>query len=299
MISLLMPHAAGQASAAAAGPPLSKIDIYAGYSYFTPFESYVDNIPYVTVPYGATGSMSAYFTRNLGVQLEGNYAPNSSNDNNCVYTAQAGPIFRVQKGRFVPFAHALGGAAIVGGPRNQNCGTWGYGVTGGLGLDIILPFFHDHIAFRPIQADFLWSKVDYGPVTATGQYGGDNQIYAIRGSAGFVYRIGDMHPADLVSPTFNCTVDPGNPLPGDPVTLTASTMDINPKHKPRYLWECDRRQGRGRRRHGRNRHGEPRAGHVCGHGQAGRRRQRASGRLLHDQLYGARVRAAYADLHGG
>jgi hypothetical protein len=233
----LAPAARAQAAAAASsGPALSRVDIFGGYTYFSPYASTVDYIPYAKIKYGAVGSVSGYFGRTFGLQLEGQDSPNGPSDNNCAYTAQAGPIARFQKGRFVPFAHALGGAAIVGGPRGQLCNTWGYGVTGGLGLDIILPIFHDHIALRPIQADFMWSKVNYGPVTANGFYGGDNQIYAVRGSAGIVFRLGNLKPESAVIPPFNCSADPGNPFPGDPVTISSSVIDVNPKHHPTYIW---------------------------------------------------------------
>ena len=54
------------------------------------------------------------------------------------------------------------GGAKVGGPVFQPC-TWGWGVTAGVGVDYILPAFNNHLAIRPIQADFDYSHVDYGP----------------------------------------------------------------------------------------------------------------------------------------
>ena len=227
----------GQAApAASTGPSLSRVDIFGGYAYFSPFTSDIANVKYPTVPYGAVGSVTGYFGRYLGLQAEGNYAPNGPHDNNCVYTAQAGPILRYQKGRFVPFFHALGGGAIVGGPLGQKCNVWGWGVTGGVGFDVILPIFHDHLALRPIQADFMYSDINNGPQMAGGFTGGVGQIYAIRASAGIVLRFGDMKPVGVEEPPFNCSADPGNPLPGDPVMLTASTMNINPKLNPHYIW---------------------------------------------------------------
>jgi hypothetical protein len=239
LISLAASLAAahGQANPAGSGaPPLSRIDIFGGYTYVSPFESYVASVPYATIPYGGIGSVSGYLNKYLGLQVEGNYSPNGPRDNNCAYTAQGGPVLRYQKSRFVPFAHALGGGAIFGGPRAQKCNVWGWGVTGGLGLDIILPIFHDHIAFRPIQADFLYSDIDNGPFVGGGYGGGDDKIYAIRGSAGIVFRLGNMDPIVKEAATFNCTADPGNPFPGDPVTISSSTMNVSPKRKPSYLW---------------------------------------------------------------
>ncbi len=108
---------------------------------------------------GAVVSAAGYFNRYLGIQAEGSFFPSGPND--CVFTAQAGPVVRFQKNRWVPFAHALVGGAKVGGPIFQPC-TWGWGVTSGVGLDYILPAFNNLIAIRPIQADFDYSHVDYG-----------------------------------------------------------------------------------------------------------------------------------------
>lgn len=232
------PHAGlGQAApAASAGPALSRYDIFAGYAYFRPFQSDINNVNYATVPLGVDGSFTGFFTPHFGLQAEGQYSPNGPKDNDCVYTAQIGPVARFQMGRLVPFAHLIGGGAVVGGPRGQDCGTWGYGGTVGGGIDYILPIFHDRLALRPIQADFLYAYIDNGSLQGGGQYGGIGKVTAVRGSAGIVLRLGSMNPGDKEPPTMNCSAEPANPFPGDPVTLTASTLNVNPKSKPVFLW---------------------------------------------------------------
>ncbi len=188
------------------------------------------------IPFGADGSVAAYFTKHFGVQAEGNYSPNGPSDNNCAYTAQAGPIVRFPAGRVVPFFHVLGGGAIVGGPAGQKCNVWGYGGTVGGGFDYILPAFHDHIALRPIQADFMYAHIDNGPLQFGGFYGGIGQVTAVRASAGIVFRFGNMNPGGSEPPTFNCSAEPAQVFPGDPVTLTASTLNLSPKRQPKYIW---------------------------------------------------------------
>ena len=233
----LVNYAIGQAApAASGGPAMSRVDLYGGYAYFKPFNSDIGNIDYPSIPFGADASVAAYFTKHLGLQVEGNYSPNSSTDNNCVYTAQAGPIVRFSTGRVVPFAHVLGGGAIVGGPRAQDCSTWGYGGTVGGGFDYILPAFHDHIALRPIQADFMYAHIDNGPIRAGGFYGGIGSVTAVRASAGIVIRFGNMNPGGSEPPTFNCSAEPSQVFPGDPITLTASTLNLSPKRMPKYIW---------------------------------------------------------------
>ena len=225
--------AAAQAAKTASTPPpeLSRFDLYGGYGYLHPVNSDIGNIQYQPINPGAIVSAAGYFNRYVGVQAEGSFFPHGPND--CVFTAQAGPIFRYQKNRFVPFAHVLGGGAKVGGPIFQPC-TWGWGITSGAGLDYILPAFNNRIAIRPLQADFHYSHVDYGPPAPGLVAGGIGDIYAYRLSAGVVLRLGQITPPPPVQ--LGCTVQPANIFPGDPVTATATANNLDLKKQPTYTW---------------------------------------------------------------
>jgi hypothetical protein len=228
--------AAAQATKTASTPPpeLSRFDLYGGYGYLHPVGSDIGNVQYQPINPGAVVSAAAYFNRYLGVQAEGSFFPSGPND--CVFTAQAGPIFRYQKNRWVPFAHVLGGGAKVGGPIFQPC-TWGWGVTSGIGLDYILPAFNNRIAIRPIQADFHYSHVDYGAPAPGLVTGGVGDIYAYRLSAGVVLRFGQIIPPPPVQ--LGCTVQPANIFPGDPVTVTAIASNLDLKKRPTYGWNTN------------------------------------------------------------
>jgi len=212
-------------------PEFSRVDLYGGYAYFHPFDSEITPFVYQPINPGAVASATAYFNRYIGVQAEGSFFPNGPND--CYYTAQAGPVLRYQKGRFIPFVHALGGGARAGGPAFQPC-TWGWGVTAGGGLDLVLPVFNNHIALRVVQADFNYSHVDYGPVDPAQVTGGIGDITAYRLSAGVVLRLGQQTPPPPVQ--LGCTVQPTNVFPGDPVTVTAVATNLEPKKKLSYTW---------------------------------------------------------------
>jgi hypothetical protein len=225
--------AAAQAVKTASTPPpeLSRFDLYGGYGYLHPVNSDIGNVQYQPINPGAVVSAATYFNRYIGVQAEGSFFPHGPND--CVFTAQAGPIFRYQKNRWVPFAHVLGGGAKVGGPIFQPC-TWGWGVTTGIGLDYILPALNNRIAIRPIQADFYYSHVDYGPPAPGLVTGGVGEIYAYRLSAGVVLRLGQITPPPPVQ--LGCTVQSANIFPGDPVTVTATATNLDLKKKVIYTW---------------------------------------------------------------
>jgi hypothetical protein len=225
--------AAAQATKTASTPPPepSRFDLYGGYGYLHPVDSELGNVQYQPINPGAVVSATGYFNRYLGLQAEGSFFPGGPND--CVFTAQAGPIFRYQKNRFVPFVHVLGGGAKVGGPIFQPC-TWGWGITAGLGFDYILPAFNNRIAIRPIQADFDYSHVDYGLVGVGAVTGGIGEITAYRLSAGVVLRFGQVTPPPPVQ--LGCTIQPANVFPGDPITVTATAANLNLKKKATYTW---------------------------------------------------------------
>jgi hypothetical protein len=223
-------HAMAQTKATlpdAPGP--SRVDLYGGYAYFHPQNSGINGYLYQPINPGAVVSVTGYFNRTFGVQAEGGFHPSGPND--CVYTAQAGPVARRQYGRFVPFVHVLGGSAKVGGPVFQPC-TWGYGFTGGLGFDYVIS---QHFAIRPIQADFVYTHVNYGPLVQPGGVnGGTGQIDAYRLSSGLVIRFGDMTPHAPL--TLACTVQPMSGFSGDPLTVSGTVQNADPKKRVTYTW---------------------------------------------------------------
>ena len=247
--TLLLPSCLhSQALRSATENPDSRVDIFAGYSYFHPINSGINRYQYqdISSP-NVTASVTGYFNRFVGVQIEGAYAsaqgvfiPCSTGNGICYthdakrYTAQAGPVLRLPLGRFIPFVHALGGGVRENGPAYQSL-KWGWGVTGGAGIDYVLPFFHDRFAVRPIQADFQYSQVVYGPlILPAGNVGGFGEVDALKLSGGLVARFGT--PAEKHAAMLGCTTQPANVFPGEPVVANGSVLYLNPKRKPFYTW---------------------------------------------------------------
>ena len=225
----------------------SRVDIYGGYGYFRPFANSGINGYQYSELYNpnATVSASLYFNRFLGVQIEGGYFSGKQNHpfgscvaENCsqlVYTAEGGPVLRLPLGAFVPFIHLLGGGERTNGPANQSL-AWGWGVTGGVGVDIVLPPFNHRLALRPIQADFQYSQVDHGPlVLPLGTQGGEGDLYNLKLSGGLVLRLGDMEPPFPL--VLGCGSDPASVFPGDTVTVSSNALHTNPKKLPVYTWQ--------------------------------------------------------------
>ena len=225
----------------------SRVDIYGGYGYFHPLNSGVNGYQYQSVynP-NATASVSVYFNHYFGVQMEGSYfsgttehtayIPTCSGEtcSQLIYTAEGGPVFRLPLGSFVPFIHLLGGGERTNGPAAQAL-MWGWGVTGGAGVDYVLPMFNHRFAIRPIQADFQYSQVVYGPLLLpAGTQGGFGEIDNLKLSGGFVARFGNVEPPYPVM--LGCGAQPPSVYPGDPVKVESNALHLNPKKTPVYTW---------------------------------------------------------------
>ena len=227
------PAARAQASPTVLLPvATSRVEFYGAYSYFHPIQADINGYFDRPINMGALAGANFYFNKYVGVQAEGTISPRGPND--CAATLQGGPVARYQLRRVVPFAHVTGGGAKLGGPVFQTC-AWGWGLTGGLGFDYVLPSFREHIAIRPVQADYEFNHVSYGPLVVPGGYaGGLMKMNAYRLSAGVVYRFGNMTPPTPVA--MSCSVTPNDVYPGDPITVQAQTLYLDAHKKTTYSW---------------------------------------------------------------
>lgn len=240
-----------QAPKSASDYPDTRFEIYGGYGYLHPFDSEVNNIPFTSTSNpNAVVSLTGYLNRWLGVQAQGLYFSGAgehipyalhcsgANCDNNFMSFQAGPVVRWQLGPIVPFAHVLGGGVRMNGPSLQPL-TWGQGATAGGGIDLVLPFWDKHLAVRPIQADMTYSHVSYphpsGPFNPT--IGGVGDLKAVHLSGGIVFRFGTPEVAQSVM--LGCTADPVAVHPGEPVTVTGSTLYLSPKRKADYTWTAN------------------------------------------------------------
>jgi hypothetical protein len=232
-------------------PPLSKVDIYGGYGYIHPFSSLSAIGGYEFQPVGspnATVSITDYFWKNLGLQLEGAYFNGSTSFgvfNQCLnapctpeapdpmyYTLGLGPVLRFPKGRFVPFVHGTFGPAKTNGPYLQPL-TWGEQLTLGGGADYVMPFWSNHLALRG-QADAVGMHVSYGGPDSDRTSAGVADIVAFKLSGGLVLRLGTEVPPAPV--TLACSVAPPSIYPGDPISVTGTATGLNPKKKATYTY---------------------------------------------------------------
>jgi outer membrane protein OmpA-like peptidoglycan-associated protein len=220
----MIPLAAGAqdtakpAAKAVVSSSASKWDIFAGFSYLSPnvkSDGY-ENFDGTGIRYGAIGSVSRYFNRYVGVQIEGDYH-NDNNEDRTTSTdfegGSGGLILRYPSAKFTPFVHALIGGESAGSYYYQN--EWGLVATGGGGLDYNTPWFNHHLAIRLFQADYQFNRQDV------------NDFNMLRLSAGLVFHAGSIAPP--VPITLTSSASPSVVFPGDPVTVTAVASGLNPK----------------------------------------------------------------------
>jgi hypothetical protein len=157
-------------TAAPVGINPSRVDVFLGYSYFGAHGVVKPaGIAYSSIDEGAIGSGAYYFSKYFGGEAIFVAHPDGKNDG--LYTASAGPIFRLPMENFTIFAHGLAGGAKLGGPNQSNPFIyhepyrWGPTLTAGGGMDYDLPFFDHRFGIRLFEADYRYVHADFGPST--------------------------------------------------------------------------------------------------------------------------------------
>jgi len=224
-VAMVAQDSAKPAAKAAAGDSPSKWDIFAGYSYLVPNGS-AGGYTFKDINAGAIGSVSRFFNKYYGVQVEGDFHNDGNEDQ--IHTdlstnadfagASAGLIARYPTTDLTPFVHALVGAENVGSTYQQN--KWGIGLTVGGGLDYSTPLFNHHLGIRLFQVDYQYNHEKF-------DVGVPGDFNMLRLSTGVVYHIGSITPPPPV--TLACSASPAQVFPGDPVTVTATAGSLDPK----------------------------------------------------------------------
>ena len=188
------------------------------------------------------GSVAYYMNRYFGAEFI--YANHPDGTNDGVSSLAVGPIVRYPMDHFTLFAHAGVGSERLGGPNNDNLSTfehnpytWGVALHAGGGMDYDLPFFDNRFSLRLFQADYRFMHDDFGPyagIPTSGPVGGRANISAVELSTGILLHFGHQIPPPPV--TYSCSVSPASGYPGDPITVTGTALNLNPKKTPTYTW---------------------------------------------------------------
>jgi hypothetical protein len=237
-------NAQTSSTAAPLGVNPSRVDVFLGYSYFGAHgQLKPQGIAYSSINVGGMASGAYYFNKYVGGEVVGSIHPNGQNDG--FYSISAGPIFRAPMQNFTLFGHGLVGGGELGGPNSEvpdyhNPYKWGPTLTAGGGMDYDLPFFDNRFSLRLFQADYRWIHTNYGPSVnppTGGALGGRANLSAAELSTGLVVHFGNIVPPPPV--TYACAVSPATVYPGDPITVTGTAANLNPKKAYTYSWTAD------------------------------------------------------------
>jgi hypothetical protein len=229
-------------------PNPSRVDIFAGYSYYgLHSDIQPTGLQFSSVNIGAMGSGAYYFNRYVGGEVAVMAGPPGINDGFFGY--YAGPIFRLPMQNYTLFAHGMaGGVDGVGvnspgyftpSSAGYNPYTWGVGLVAGGGMDYDLPFFNHKLGLRLFEADYRYTHIDFGPADPSiYKLGGRANLSGAELSSGLLFHFGSIVPPPPVK--YACAVTPtGDIYPGDPVTITGTATDLREKKPATYKWTSD------------------------------------------------------------
>jgi len=237
------PMAATQTYSSRPKSSAPRVELFMGYSYLRAMPTLDDNNRLLWLNGGST-SLAVNFNRHLGLvadfggfndsqfRLIGN--PSKDVDaSGTVFTYLLGPrlSFRSHE-RITPFVQALFGgihaSEVTLSSGSSGCSGAGctplpaentFAMTAGGGLDLKV---RNHLAIRLIQAEYLMTNFDD---RNTGKSAFQNDM---RLSSGLVFRFGG-NPAPLLPVTLSCSANPASVFSGDPVTVTATAGNLDPK----------------------------------------------------------------------
>jgi hypothetical protein len=221
----------------------SRFDLFLGYSYFGAHgRVQPPGLPYSSINLGAVGSGAYYFNRYFGGTVLYANHPDGQNDGDS--SIAGGLIARYPMDNFTVFAHGLVGVDRLGGPNSEVPSQlehepyrWGPSLRAGGGMDYDLPWFDNRFSLRLFQVDYRYIHEDYGPVVSIptgGILGGRTNMDAVELSTGLVMHFGHIVPPPPV--TYACSASPASGYPGDPITVTGTASNLNPKKTPTYSW---------------------------------------------------------------
>jgi outer membrane protein OmpA-like peptidoglycan-associated protein len=154
--------------------------------------------------------------------------------NGNLFTYMFGPQIKKHTGVFQPFAEALFGAAhtnvygnlckIESGCLSGSGDNNGFAMAFGGGIDLKVS---KHLAIRPVEVDYLYTRFSANHVNYTANQ--NNFRYV----GGLNFMFGGAPPVPVSA---SCSASPSAVWSGDPVTVSSTGANFNPKHTLTYAW---------------------------------------------------------------
>jgi outer membrane protein OmpA-like peptidoglycan-associated protein/opacity protein-like surface antigen len=229
--------------AAAQDQPAPKWELYGGYSFLYPNSTVHGVVPGAAPgalpvsselesnPRGVGASVTYNFNNWFGLSLDTSTAWGSGEvglakriDDAGFSNLSFGPKITLRHNRFSPFFEVLVGDHRLMPDAFHDVDKFGVMIGGGLDINL-----SRHVALRLIRADFVESSYRYGPPSVP-----STDIRGLRAQTGLVFMFGGGAPPP--PPTAACSLQPTEVFAGEPVTVTASGSNFNPKRTVTYVW---------------------------------------------------------------
>src|SRR3954468_6157428 len=198
----------------------TKVDIFAGYSYMDP-GGRIGGTHLKSMPMGWVVAPTWNFNRTFGLTFDasGHYGENAD-----AATIMVGPKMTLHMDRVAPFAEFLVGLHRLSpsGLSDNNA----FGLMAGGGFDVRVA---RHLSLRLLQADYVFGKHSGAyPLPDT------TNLNGARVQAGLVFHLG-VNPQGAPQ-SASCSAKPSEVMQGEPVRITASPSNFDPKHTLSYGW---------------------------------------------------------------
>ena len=220
-------------TAVAQDETVPKIDIFAGYQWLNangdvPIPGTSNPVQSQTLKDLPKGfGLAGAYNYNRYVALEGDYGGNWKNGFS-VNALSIGPRLMFRGDGVNYFVHTLISDNRLGTPSGSNNGI---GAILGGGIDLHL---WKHFDWRVFEADYQWSRHNFSTVPATQPDLRRSTFDGLRLRSGLVLGFGGGAPP--APPSAVCSAQPSQVMVGEPVTITATPGNFNPKHTLSYDW---------------------------------------------------------------
>jgi hypothetical protein len=200
-----------------------KVEIFGGYSWYNPGGDLPSGkVPSIAKGFGAAGTYNVGKWLGFTADFSGHYKDVAN-----VNTFLFGPRIKYHGSQFSPFAEALFGFAHTSPAGLPSATAPAFG--GGGGFDMSMGKW---VSFRVLQADYIYNTYKY---KAGNNGNGQNFRWdGARIQSGLVLNLGGGKPP--IPATSSCSASPTEIMAGEPVKVTMTTQNFNPKRTVSYAW---------------------------------------------------------------
>jgi outer membrane protein OmpA-like peptidoglycan-associated protein len=201
-----------------------KVEVFGGYSWYNPGGTVLgEKVPSITKGFGTAFTYNFKPWWGLTADWSGHYKKDIANVNTFTF----GPQFKLQNAEhFKPFAQVLAGWAHISPSELQTRNHPAIIAGGGIDLEI-----NKYFSWRMLQADYVYTTYrDKSLMTHPERFDG------ARIQSGALFTFGGSKP--LPPAAASCSAaSPAEVMAGEPVRVTMTPSNFNPKRKLTYVWQ--------------------------------------------------------------